>query len=57
MQIRPNQLNNGLATVYFQKRAEAEDFAYFCQGLLYKERKLSAEVIEERKRDQSKCNL
>lgn len=46
MHIRPNGLNNGLATVYFEKEAEAEDFAYFCDQLLYKERKLKAEVIQ-----------
>lgn len=43
--MRPNGLNNGIATVHFSKKQEAQDFAYFCDELLYKERKLKAEVI------------
>jgi hypothetical protein len=48
MQIRPNGLNNGLATIYFKKSKEAEDFSYFCHDLVLRERKLSAEVINMR---------
>ena len=48
MHVRPNGLNNGLATIHFSSAREAEDFSYFCDELLYKERKLKAEVVQVR---------
>lgn len=45
MQIRPNGLNDGMAIIYFRKAKEAADFAYFCQDLVLRERKLTADVI------------
>lgn len=53
MQIRPNGMNNGLATIYFKKAKEAEDFSYFCQDLILRERKLSAEVINLKNKQNS----
>ena len=42
MYIRPNGLNNGMATVFFRKAQQATDFAHFCHGLKHYERSLSA---------------
>lgn len=52
MHIRENGLNNGLATIHFSKRSEAEEFSYFCDGLLYKERKLKSEIIQLKAKSQ-----
>ena len=49
MNVRSNGMNNGMATVYFKKLKEAEDFSFFCHGLILRERKLSAEVLNTRK--------
>jgi len=36
MKLKPNGENNGIATVYFSKKKEAEDFKYFCDGLEFR---------------------
>ena len=45
MNLKPNGLNSGIATVFFNKSKEAVDFAYFCDLLVYRDRKLSTQIV------------
>lgn len=44
---RQSGINRGFATVYFQKGESAQEFTSFLDGLLYRDRKLKAQMIEK----------
>ena len=55
--IRQNGLNMGRAKVYFKTRQASVDFSNFCDGLLYKERKLKCSVMKSENEIKKKNEL